>query len=454
MCPVVLLALLFSFLLLLLELTAAINVTFYPAAVKKLMEDEEQRIYFSINSEKSDSHPDERFYKAISYNPDIASVTNETYFNTKSSNGTFTVRGNFLGKTEIFLQKVVNGTAKDNPKDSSNSLKVSVVRRVKAISHAFTASVAILVSLNYINMGCALDLCVVQSVLRKPIAPAIGFISQYAAMPLVAYGLARLLFDDVILQLGLFTFGCSPGGGASNMWTVLLNGNLNLSLTMTFISNLAALGMMPLWLFTLGRSLFSEIATEVPVKNILLSLVSMLIPLGIGLCFQKWLPRVARFCRRILAPVSVFMILFIIAFGTYANLYMFKLFTWRIVVAASANVWLGFLFGTIISKAFDLSLPDIITVAVETGVQNTGIAIVLLGFSLGQPEADLAAVVPVAASIMTPFPLLCVYLFLRVRNLYFPTIQESRLYVMDDEEEKKTLPSLDSSSSVMSSKVL
>lgn len=58
----------------------------------------------------------------------------------------------------------------------------------------------------------------------------------------VAYGLARLLFDDFILQLGLFTFGCSPGGGASNMWTVLLNGNLNLSLTMTFISNLAALG--------------------------------------------------------------------------------------------------------------------------------------------------------------------------------------------------------------------
>lgn len=211
---------------------------------------------------------------------------------------------------------------------------------------------------------------------------------------------------------------------------------------------------MPLWLFTLGRSLFSEIASELPFKNILMSLISMLIPLAIGLAFQKWLPRVAKFCRRILAPVSICMILFIIAFGTYANLYMFRLFTWKILLAASANVWLGFLFGTVLSKAFDLALEDIIAVAVETGVQNTGIAIVLIGFSLGQPESDIASVVPVAASIMTPFPLLCAYIVIKVRNRYFPRVQESRLYVMDDEEEKKTLPTPESSDSMLISKIL
>ncbi|GBN45436.1 Sodium/bile acid cotransporter [Araneus ventricosus] len=435
MCPVVLLALLFSLLMLLLEVTAAINVTFYPANLKKIMEEEERSVYFSV-SDNSFNEPNEVIYKAISKDHNIIVINNGTYFDYNHNNGSFLVRALFLGKTSIRVVQEVNGTTKA----VSQPLEVSVVRRVKAISRAFTASVATLVSLNYINMGCALDLSVVKAVLKKPIAPSIGFVSQYAVMPLVAYGLARLLFDNVILQLGLFTFGCSPGGGASNMWTVLLNGNLNLSLTMTFISNLAALGMMPLWLFTLGRSLFSEIATEVPFKNILLSLVSMLIPLAIGLAFQKWLPRVAKFCRKILAPVSIFMILFIIAFGTYANLYMFKLFTWNILIAASANVWLGFLIGTLLSKACDLNLQDIIAVAVETGVQNTGIAIVLLGFSLEQPEADLAAVVPVAASIMTPLPLLCAYIFIRARNKYFPKVPESRLYVMDDEEEKKVLP--------------
>ncbi|XP_042900101.1 sodium-dependent organic anion transporter [Parasteatoda tepidariorum] len=237
MCPVVLLALLFSFLMLLMELTAAINVTFYPNPLKKLIESEEKQVYFTV-FEKSLNNPSEGIYKAVSTNPDIATINN-TVFDYSSYNGSFFIQAVFLGKTSVRVVKEVNGTTKE----ISPPLEIIVMRKVRAISKAFTISVATLVSLNYINMGCALDLSVVQSVLRKPIAPTIGFISQYAVMPLVAYGLARLLFDDVILRLGLFTFGCSPGGGASNMWTVLLNGNLNLSLTMTFISNLAALGM-------------------------------------------------------------------------------------------------------------------------------------------------------------------------------------------------------------------
>lgn len=220
-------------------------------------------------------------------------------------------------------------------------------------------------------------------------------------------------------------------------------------MTSVFIS-----AMMPLWLFTLGRNLFSEISTEIPFKNIILSLVGMLIPLAIGLGFQKWLPRVAKFCRRILSPFSICMILFIIIFGTYANLYMYRLFTWQILVASSANVWLGFLIGTLLSKAFDLQLEDIIAVAVETGIQNTGIAIVLIGFSLHQPESDIASVVPVAASIMTPFPLFCAYGFMKIRSRYFPKVQECRLYVTDDDEEKKTLPSPDCSDTMLVSKIL
>lgn len=59
----------------------------------------------------------------------------------------------------------------------------------------------------------------------------------------VTYLLGYLLLHDwPHLRLGLFVFGCSPAGGASNMWTVLLGGNLDLSVTMTLISTLAAVG--------------------------------------------------------------------------------------------------------------------------------------------------------------------------------------------------------------------
>jgi len=59
----------------------------------------------------------------------------------------------------------------------------------------------------------------------------------------ISFGLARVLFpNQPALQLGLFFTGCSPGGGASNIWTVALNGNLDLSITMTAISTFASFG--------------------------------------------------------------------------------------------------------------------------------------------------------------------------------------------------------------------
>lgn len=44
------------------------------------------------------------------------------------------------------------------------------------------------------------------------------------------------------LQIGIFFTGISPSGGASNIWTLLLDGNLNLSITMTTLCTIAAFG--------------------------------------------------------------------------------------------------------------------------------------------------------------------------------------------------------------------
>lgn len=46
-----------------------------------------------------------------------------------------------------------------------------------------------------------------------------------------SYALGLLLFpDNVPLQLGLFFTGASPAGGASNVWTVLLGGNIDVNM--------------------------------------------------------------------------------------------------------------------------------------------------------------------------------------------------------------------------------
>ena len=87
-----------------------------------------------------------------------------------------------LGSTDIYVQSI----QKDNTTIQSDSpLHVIVVRENRIIDHIFTGTVALLVSVLYINFGAALDLTALKSIARKPIGPTIGFIGQFLAMPLV-----------------------------------------------------------------------------------------------------------------------------------------------------------------------------------------------------------------------------------------------------------------------------
>nr|CAD7439789.1 unnamed protein product [Timema bartmani] len=170
-------------------------------------------------------------------------------------------------------------------------------------------------------------------------------------------------------------------------------------------------GMMPLWIFTLGRVIFEEGALGVPYARIASFALGLVIPLGLGFLIQRYLPRVSKFMVRILKPFSLLLILFIIVFAIITNLYLFQLFTWQILVAGLGLPWLGFVFGWLLARVpwFKQSSEDVLAISIETGIQNTGISIFLLRFSLGQPEADLTTVVPVAVAIMTPLPLMLMY---------------------------------------------
>ncbi|XP_065072567.1 ileal sodium/bile acid cotransporter-like isoform X1 [Ochlerotatus camptorhynchus] len=328
--------------------------------------------------------------------------------------GGFNITGSFLGSTNLYVEV----RRKDNlTVASKEKLPVTVMREERVIDKVFTASVAILVSILYINFGAALDIPTLLAIARRPIGPVIGFLAQFLFMPLLSYGLGHLLFPDSYeLQLGLFFTGVSPAGGASNIWTVVLGGNLNLSLAMTTISTIAAFGMMPLWLFTLGTTIFSKGNLKVPYRNIATFAIGLVVPLGIGLLIQRYSPRTARLLVRILKPMAAILILFIVIFAIVTNLYLFELFSWQIIVAGLGLPWIGYIFGYIASKAARLPTTDALAISVETGIQNTGIAIFLLRFSLPQPEADLTTVVPVSAAIMTPFPLMALYLVMKIRE--------------------------------------
>lgn len=101
--------------------------------------------------------------------------------------------------------------------------------------------------------------------------------------------------------------------------------------------------------------------------------------------------------------------------------------------------WLGYLLGGGLALLLRRDWEDIIAIAVETGVQNTGLSIFALRFSLGQPEADLTTVLPVAVAIMTPvFPLFV----LALQKLHTKAVQRSGFSFNDKEVDDSVTGSL------------
>jgi sodium/bile acid cotransporter 3/5 len=74
------------------------------------------------------------------------------------------------------------------------------------------------------------------------------------------------------------------------------------------------------------------------------------------------------------------------------------------------------MFGFLAAKIFRQTPPDCIAISIETGIQNIGIAIFLLTFSLDQPMADMTSAVPISVASMTPLPLLIFYLIKKCMN--------------------------------------
>lgn len=162
--------------------------------------------------------------------------------------------------------------------------------------------------------------------------------------------------------------------------------------------------MMPLWLYTLGSHLMRT-NTQVPFGNIVTTLLVLMIPLVVGIIMKKKLPKVTDFVVKVLKPVTVICIIILLSVGIYSNLYIFKLFEPKIILAGCLLPYIGYVMGGLLATIVRLPWGRIKTVAIETGMQNTGIAMIIMMYSFPPPDGYIAAVAPIASAVMTPLPL-------------------------------------------------
>ncbi|KAI0988592.1 hypothetical protein GJ496_002222 [Pomphorhynchus laevis] len=263
-------------------------------------------------------------------------------------------------------------------------------------------------------MGCVLDLSIVKVVLKHPKCPIIGFITQFGMMPLIAFSIAKIARFPAPEALGLFIVGCSPGGSNSNQWTLIFDGDIEVSAVMTLVSTVSSFAMMPIWLYSLGKLFTKQLNLKIPFFDLAKNLAMIVIPYALGCGISTWKPKIRMAMQVIIKPVFIAVLFMFLTLGIYVNLPFFKMLQLKQALMAPLLPWLGFILGSLASFICRLNWKQIKTVGIETGFQNIGIAFLIIR-SFPLQENIRASVVIVVVAFLTALPL---WILLIVRTIY------------------------------------
>jgi BASS family bile acid:Na+ symporter len=196
---------------------------------------------------------------------------------------------------------------------------------------------------------------------------------QFTVMPLMSLLIASAfrLPDD--LMVGLVLVGSVAGGTASNVMTFLARGNVALSVAMTATSTLAGVVMTPLLL-----SLLVSSTVDVPAGEMLASLFRIvLLPVLLGVTINSLAARAVRRVLPALAPLAVLAILVIIAIVVALNAGRLRDVGLAVVMATLLHNVSGLLLGYAAARLLRFEPAICRTLAIEVGMQNSGLATAL-----------------------------------------------------------------------------
>ncbi len=244
--------------------------------------------------------------------------------------------------------------------------------------------------------------------LRRPWGLVIGWVTQFAIMPLLAYLLVvTFLFQlpreyALPVAIGALIMGSVPAGTTSNIFTYFSKGNLALSVIMTTNSTLWAILMTPLVLyFYLGLiSPDGSAASQIPPRNIIVTLVILLIPVILGMLLRRLSANIGAVLELLGGFFGLFFIVFLLSTWVPRNWNLLASTPWQTYVVAIGLGFLGITIAYLLTRGLRLHPMNARTISLETGIQNgpLAIAIVLLNFS-GDPTIGLVLIIPALYSL-------------------------------------------------------
>lgn len=235
------------------------------------------------------------------------------------------------------------------------------------------------------TMGATMKPSNFSEVFRRPGRVLVVVASQYMFMPLAAFIFARLFQLPTEIALGLILLGSVPGGTSSNVLTYLAKGDVPLSITATSVSTLLSPLLTPLVL-----SFYGGTYIEIAFWPMFLSIVKVvLVPIVLGLLANRLFGVYAEKANSFLPTFSSIAVLMVLAGTVAVNRDNLVSTGWLIFVVVLLHNFSGYGAGYLIGRIMGYSKESTRAIAIEIGVQNSGLA-ASLGLAHFTPLAALA----------------------------------------------------------------
>jgi len=244
---------------------------------------------------------------------------------------------------------------------------------------------ALNICLAVIMFGVALDIKISHftQLFNQKKAVFTGLFTQFLLLPLFTVILVSVLPISNGMALGMLLVAACPGGNVSNFFSQMARGHVALSVTLTAFSSLAAFIITPLnFLFcvSLVPSLAGELKSlELDFLTLMINMVSiLLIPLLLGMWVSA---SYISFSKKISGPIRILSMMMLTAFIVIAVVNNMEGFAahlgdvfWVVLLHNGSALFISFYLSKLLNNGDAVNR----TVAIETGIQNSGLALILI----------------------------------------------------------------------------
>lgn len=238
-----------------------------------------------------------------------------------------------------------------------------------------------------LGMGLSLNFKDFKNIIVFPKAVFLGLTNQLLLLPVIAFGLISIFGLDGTMAVGIMIVAACPGGATSNLITHLSRGDTALSISLTAVTSFITVITIPLIVNFSIYYFGEEGAISLPIGETIIQIMGVtIIPVSIGMFLKKRFPSLSLKADKPVRIASAgFFVLIVAAAILKERASLVEFF----VLAGPVTLFLNIstlLLGFILAKLFLLPKNQQLTIAIESGIQNGTLGIMIAATLLRNSE--------------------------------------------------------------------